>query len=252
MLAARLYVKAHGKCRFVVALKYAGEDDFRFLVASDLSWRHIDIARLYSLRWLVEVCIQDWKKCGGWNRLSKQQGVEGSERGLIVSLLWDHLLLQHPEQIALLTNKQPGLPAGWLTERLKVELLTEAIEYVVTADDPEEALKVLGSSLRETLPTRSPSKHMAGRDIGCQEPGPSLKHHAQAVEERFSIQRRSQDIKTALSSVCRRHTERKEGSLFLSVAKLQKRWRRARRSRSSETGFKPPQAACIKSAGRER
>ncbi len=112
MLAARLYVKAHGKCRFVVALKYAGEDDYRFLVASNLSWRHIDMARLYSLRWLVEVCIQDWKKCGGWNRLSKQQGVEGSERCLIVSLLWDHLLLQHPEQIALLTNKQPGLPAA--------------------------------------------------------------------------------------------------------------------------------------------
>ena len=178
MLAARLHVKAHGKRRFVVALKYAGEEEYRFLVASDLSWRHIDIARLYSLRWLVEVCIQDWKTCGGWNRLSKQQGVEGSERGLIVSLLCDHLLLQHPEQIALLTNKQPGLPAGCLTERLKVESLTEAMNEVVTAEDPEMALKVFGSSLRATLPTRSSSKHMAGRDLGCQEPAQSLKYRA--------------------------------------------------------------------------
>lgn len=63
MLAARLHVKAHGKRRFVVALKYKGEADYRYLVASDLSWRHTDIARLYSLRWLVEVFIQDWKKC---------------------------------------------------------------------------------------------------------------------------------------------------------------------------------------------
>lgn len=101
---ARLYVKAHGKRRFVVALKYAGEEDYRYLVASDLSWRHTDIARIYSLRWLVEVFIQDWKTCGGWNRLSKQQGVKGSERGLIISLLCDHLLLQHPEQLALLKN----------------------------------------------------------------------------------------------------------------------------------------------------
>ena len=147
MLAARLHVKAHGKRRFVVVLKYAGEDDYRFLVASDLSWCHIDIARLYSLRWLVEVCIQDWKKCGGWNRLSKQ----------------------------------PGLPAGCLTERLKVKLLTEAIEDVVTADDPEQALKAFGSSLRATLPTRPFSKHMAGRDPGCLEPAPPLKYHAKVA-----------------------------------------------------------------------
>ncbi|UYM14546.1 transposase [Endozoicomonas euniceicola] len=53
--AARLYVKAHGKRRFVIALKYEGEEDYRYLVASDMSWRHTDIVRLYTLRWLVEV-----------------------------------------------------------------------------------------------------------------------------------------------------------------------------------------------------
>ena len=61
MQAARLYVKAHGKRRFVIALKYEGEEDYRYLVASDMSWRHTDIVRLYTLRWLVEVFIQDWK-----------------------------------------------------------------------------------------------------------------------------------------------------------------------------------------------
>lgn len=77
MLAARLHVKAHGKRRYVVALKYENEEEYRYLVASDLSWRFADIARMYTLRWLVEAFIQDWKAHCGWNKLSKQQGVEG-------------------------------------------------------------------------------------------------------------------------------------------------------------------------------
>jgi hypothetical protein len=77
MLGARLTVKAHGKRRFVVALKYDGETEYRFLVASDLSWRYIDIAKHYTLRWLVEVEMRDWKSYEGWNQLAKQQGEEG-------------------------------------------------------------------------------------------------------------------------------------------------------------------------------
>ena len=53
--SARLHVCAHGKKRFVVALKYPGETDDSFLVATDLSWRTLDIARTYTLRWLAEV-----------------------------------------------------------------------------------------------------------------------------------------------------------------------------------------------------
>jgi hypothetical protein len=37
LLAARLTVKAHGKRRFVVALKYEGEEKYRYIVASTLS-----------------------------------------------------------------------------------------------------------------------------------------------------------------------------------------------------------------------
>ncbi len=179
MLAARLYIKAHNKRRFVVALKYEDEEEYRYLVASDMSWHHADIARLYSLRWLVEVFIQDWKAYGGWNRLSKQQGKEGSERGLILSLLCDHLLLLHPEQSARLKNKQPGLPAGCLIERLKAEALVDTVKEVVASDDPEAALKSLTKALDDVLPTRESSKHMAGRDLGKQEPTASLKYHAQ-------------------------------------------------------------------------
>jgi SRSO17 transposase len=181
LLAARLYIKAHGKRRFVVALKYNNEDEYRYLVASDLSWRHEDIARLYSLRWLVEVFIQDWKAHGGWNRLSKQQGKEGSARGVILSLLCDHVLLLHPEQSALLKNKQPGMPVGCLTERLKTQTLINTIHEVVTADDPNKSLKELKEALTDCLPTRASKKHMAGRDLGRQEATASLAYHARAA-----------------------------------------------------------------------
>jgi hypothetical protein len=56
---ARLYVSAHRQKRFVVALKYPGEEEYLYLVASDLSWRAMDLASAYTLRWLVEVFFED-------------------------------------------------------------------------------------------------------------------------------------------------------------------------------------------------
>ena len=41
--SARLKVIAHGKKRLVVALKYEGESDYRYLVATDMTWRTMDI-----------------------------------------------------------------------------------------------------------------------------------------------------------------------------------------------------------------
>jgi hypothetical protein len=40
--------------------------------------------------------FEDWKAHGGWNKLTKHQGVDGSTRGVILSLLCDHMLLLHP------------------------------------------------------------------------------------------------------------------------------------------------------------
>ena len=53
--SARLKVLAHGKKRLVVALKYEGESDYRYLVATDMTWRTLDIIQAYTLRWLVEI-----------------------------------------------------------------------------------------------------------------------------------------------------------------------------------------------------
>ena len=54
----------------VVALKYEGEDTYRYLIASDLTWRTLDIVQGQTLRWLVEVFIQDWKSYEGWSQLT--------------------------------------------------------------------------------------------------------------------------------------------------------------------------------------
>ena len=67
--SARLKVAAHGKKRLVVALKYEGESDYRYLVATDMMWRTMDIIQAYTLRWLVEVSFEDWKLYEGWGPL---------------------------------------------------------------------------------------------------------------------------------------------------------------------------------------
>ena len=65
--SARLKVSAHGKKRFVIALKYEGENDYRYLVATNMTWRTLDIIQAYSLRWLVEVFLRtgSFMKDGG-------------------------------------------------------------------------------------------------------------------------------------------------------------------------------------------
>lgn len=180
LLAARLTVKSHGKKRFVIALKYKGETEYRFIVATDLTWRHKDITRAYSLRWLVEVFIADWKSHGGWNTLSKQQGDEGAVRGMTLSLLCDHLLLLHPEQSARLKNKQPAMPVGCLIEHINAAALLDGVSQIVNADSPKSEFEKFRQLMEASLPDRRSSKHMAGRDLGRLEPTASLKYQKAA------------------------------------------------------------------------
>ena len=121
--SARIKVESHGRVLFVIALKYEGENEFRYIIASDLSWRAVDIVRAYSLRWLIEVFFFDWKMYEGWGQLALQQGDEGACRGVLLSLLVDHCLLFHPEQSARIENKIPAVTVGSLKEKLKNESL---------------------------------------------------------------------------------------------------------------------------------
>jgi len=180
LLSARLHIKSHGKKRFVVALKYEGETGYRFIVASDLSWRHKDVVQTYTLRWLVEVFIADWKAHGGWNKLSKQQGVDGATNGVTLSLLCDHLLILHPLQSNRIKNKQPGMSVGCLVERINAEALLDGVNHIVSSDAPKIALKKFAEALENSIPNRDSSKHLIGRDLGRMEPTPSLKYQKAA------------------------------------------------------------------------
>ena len=179
--SARLYVFAHHKKRFVIAIKYEGEETYRYLVAKDLTWRTIDIVQAHTLRWLVEVFIQDWKSNEGWGTLTKQTGPEGSSQSLILSLLVDHCLLLHPEQKARIENKLPAYTVGSLTNQIQVDCLFDFIRELLSEDDPEEKLNLLTQTLKHQVFTlRTSQKHMVNRDLGRLEPTPGLRYKASA------------------------------------------------------------------------
>jgi len=147
--SARLKVDAYGNGikRFVIALKYEGEEDYRYLVATDMSWRTKDIIQAYSLRWLVEVFFWDWKLNEGWGREAKQYDEEGSSRGLILSLLLDHCFLLHPEPIARL-NATNVYTVGSLQRQAQMEILLEFITSLLQQENLGEKLKEFGDKIK--------------------------------------------------------------------------------------------------------
>src|SRR5262249_58633519 len=108
--SARLDVCSHKTKRLIVAIKYEDEETYRYLIASDLSWRTLDVVQGHTLRWLVEVFMQDWKSHAGWSPLTKQPGDEGARHRVILSLLVDHSLFLHPHHHPHLTNNLPASP----------------------------------------------------------------------------------------------------------------------------------------------
>jgi hypothetical protein len=172
--SARLYVCAHEQKRFVVALKYPGEEEYRYLVASDLSWRAVDIASAYTLRWLVEVFFEDWKLHEGWGQLAPQWDEEGSSRGLTLSLLLDHALLLHPQQRARLENNLPACTVGSLQQHSRMEALVDVIRSTVDAENPHQQLDAILAVAKRLFPLRDSTKHMNGRDLGRLETHPVI------------------------------------------------------------------------------
>src|SRR5437660_1062256 len=179
--SARLYVCSHKTKRFIVAMKYAGEETYRYLIASDLSWRTLDIVQGHSLRWLVEVFIQDWKSHEGWSQLTKQPGDEGARHSVILSLLVDHALFLHPDQHAQLKNNLPAYTVGSLRANVQVECLVDVIDDLVSSDDPQEKLKRFTNALHEVFAFGRSKKHMIQRQLGRLEPTPFLKYRADEV-----------------------------------------------------------------------
>lgn len=176
--SARLHVKAHGKKRFVIAVKYEGEKEYRYLVATDMSWRTEDIIRAYTLRWLVEVFFEDWMLYEGWGQEARQFDEKGSSRSLILSLLFDHCLLLHPEQAARIDNKLPAFTVGSLRRKAQMEGLLEFVQFLLQQDNAGKKLEKLGKKVKEFFQLVPSSKHMSGRELGRLEPTPSLCYKA--------------------------------------------------------------------------
>jgi len=185
--SARLYVCAHKTKRFIVAIKYEEEETSRYLIASDLSWRTLDIVQGHSLRWLVEVFIQDWKSYEGWSQLTKQPGEEGARHSVILSLLVDHSLFTHPDQQAQLKNNRPAYTVGSLRAHVQAECLVDVIDDLVSADNPQDQLKRFTTALHEMFALGQSTKHMIQRQLGRLEPTPSLKYRAYEVMRNIPV-----------------------------------------------------------------
>jgi hypothetical protein len=185
--SARLYVCAHKTKRFIVAMKYDEEETYRSLMASDLTWRTLAIVQGHSLRWLVEVCVQDWKGHEGWAQLPKQPGEAGARRSVILSLLVDHALFVHPAQDAQRKNNRPAYTVGSLRANVQVACLVDVIEDLVSSDAPQGRLQHFTNALHEVFAFGRSTKHMIQRQLGRLEPTPSLKYRADEVMRNMPV-----------------------------------------------------------------
>jgi len=185
--SARLYVCSHNTKRFIVALKYEGEDSYRSLIASDLTWRTLDIVQAQTLRWLVEVFVQDWKSHEGWHQLTKQPGEEGARRSVILSLLVDHSLFFHPDQHAQLRNNLSAYTVGSLHANVQVACLVDVIEELVSSENPQGQLHRFTQALHGVFTFSHSKKHLVQRQLGRLEPTPSLKYRADEVMRNIPV-----------------------------------------------------------------
>jgi Archaeal putative transposase ISC1217 len=158
-------VKAHGTKRLIIAYKYQGEAEFRYVFATDLSWMPHHVIATYSLRWLVEVFISDWKKYEGWAVLTKHIGFEGSNMSLILSLLFDHCLILHPEQQARINNKLPPATVGSLREKSIQQHLVKTFEFIINAPNPKELLIEFVNNIDNIYLLRDSKKHLSGKNF---------------------------------------------------------------------------------------
>jgi hypothetical protein len=161
----RLHVPSHKQKRFVIGLKYDGENEYRYLLAANLSWNMKHVMEAYSFRWLVEVFLEDWACYGGFCSLAKQRDIEGSERPLILSLLFDHCFLFHPEQI-LSIEKQASLATfGSLLERSRMEAFIKLVQHILEEKEPQERFDSIVREMSNVFCLRPSEKHLNGIEI---------------------------------------------------------------------------------------
>ena len=150
-------------------------------MASDLAWHTLAMVQGPTLRWLVEVFVQDWQSYEGWAQLTKQPGEEGARRSVILRLLVDQSLFVPPDQHAQLKNNLPASPVGSLRANVQVECLVDVIDDLISSDDPQSRLHHFMKAVHEVFAFGRSKKHMIQRQLGRLAPTPSLKYRADAV-----------------------------------------------------------------------
>ena len=165
MAFACLKVQAHEKKRLIIAIRYEEEKDYRYIVASKLNWEATDLASTYSLRWLVEVFIQDWKAHDGWGQFALQRGEKGSFQGMIISLLADQCLLFHPKQVQRIESNRPVCTAGSLRESVKNESILSCFQEILTSDSPMDNFLAMKEKFEHYFKERDSRKHFSGREM---------------------------------------------------------------------------------------
>ena len=125
--------------------------------------------------------MQDWKGHEGWAQLTKQPGEEGARHSVILSLLVDHCLFFHPDQLAQCRNNLPAYTVGSLRANVQVECLVHVIADLVSSDAPQEQLHRFTHALHQVFAFGHSKKHMIQRQLGRLEPTPSLKYRADEV-----------------------------------------------------------------------
>ena len=92
--------------------------------------------------------------------MAKQQGIEGSNRGLILSLLCDHMLYFHNGQLTQFKNKEQAVTVGSLREKIIMESLIVFIEQIVKSDNPKELLEIMADQISSLFQLRLSIKHL--------------------------------------------------------------------------------------------
>lgn len=161
---AKLFVPSHKKKRFVIPMKYETEHEFRYLMATDLSWDMQSIMDIFSSRWLIEVFFEDWSCYNGFCSLAKQCGDEGSLRPLTLSLLFDHCFFFHSEQKVLLENNSSLTTFGTLIEKVRAQALHEFIQTIVEDESPKKRLQEFANNIDFVFQLRKSKKHLSGTE----------------------------------------------------------------------------------------
>ena len=97
--------------------------------------------------------------------MAKQRGVEGSDKGVTLSLLCDHALSLHYDQLALFENNELACTVGSLREKVMMESLNSFIKNIVESDNPKEMFEEYADKLSAAFELHSSIKHMRNVDL---------------------------------------------------------------------------------------